>query len=76
MNFTFIECIKDCFFEQHVKEPTPGKGTNNASLLDLVLTNNNGFINNVSGKAPLGKSDHSIIEVVLQNHPLPSYTEM
>ena len=60
-----------------MKEPTRGKGTNNASLLDLVLTNNNDFIDNVSLKVPLVKSDHSIIEGVLQNHPSqPSYTEM
>ena len=76
MNFKFIECIRDCFFEQHVKEHTWGRGTNNASLLDLVLTNNNDFIDNVSVKAPLSKSDHSLIEVVLQNYPLPSCTEM
>ena len=60
-----------------MKEPTQGRGTKNASLLDLVLTNNNNFIDSVSVKAPLGKSNHIMIEVTLQNHPsLPSYTEM
>ena len=35
------------------------------------------FIDDVSVKALLGKNNHSIIEVVLQNHlSLPSYTEM
>ena len=69
-NFKFIKCIRDCLFER-------GRGANNALLLDLVLTKNNDFIDNVSVKAPLGKSDHSFIDIVLQNHPsLPSYTEM
>ena len=60
-----------------MKEPTQGRGTSNASLSDLVLTNNNNFIDNVSVKDPLGKCDRSITEGVLQNHPfLSSYTEM
>ena len=77
MNFKFKECIKDCFFELHMKEPTQGRGINNASLSYLVLTSNNDFIDNVLVKDPLGKSDRSITEGVLQNHPfLSSYTEM
>ena len=36
--YRFIETIKDSFLVQHIKAPTRGRGTNQASLLDLVLT--------------------------------------
>ena len=76
MNCKFIECIRDSFFEQHLTEPAQGRGTDNP-FLDLALTDNSDFVDNVSVKAPLGKRDHGIIEVVLPNHPsLPSYTEI
>ena len=46
---------------QHVKEPTRGRGTNNPYLLDLVMTNEEGMIDFINHEAPLGKSDHSLL---------------
>ena len=34
---TFIETVRDCFYHQHIEEPTRRRG-NNPSLLDLVFT--------------------------------------
>ena len=54
------------FFQQNVKSSTTkGRNSDNPSLLDLVLSNNDVLIDNVSLLPPLGKSDHSTIEVLV-----------
>ena len=57
-SFLFIECVHGCYWEQHVKEPTRGRGTDKTSLLDLVLTNEEGMVQELDIEAPLGASDH------------------
>ena len=64
-NYKFLETTRDCFFQQYVKNSTRGRNSDNPSLLDLVLSNNDDLIDNVSLLPPLGKSDHSTIEVLL-----------
>ena len=66
-NYKFLETTRDCFFQQYVKNSTRGRNSDNPSLLDLVLSNNDDLIDNVSLLPPLGKSDHSTIEVLV-NH--------
>ena len=68
MNLKIIGCIKDWFVEHYAKEPTQGRDTNNLLLLDLVLNNNNNFID-VSVDTALGKSNYNTIEVNIQNYP-------
>ena len=34
-----LECIRDCFLFQHVKDPTRYRGQNTPSILDLIITN-------------------------------------
>ena len=53
----FIECIRDNFREQYVMEPTREK-----AVLDLVLCNETGLINDLIVRDPLGSSDHSMVE--------------
>ena len=53
----FVECIRDNFLEQYVMEPTREK-----AVLDLVLCNETGLINDLIVRDPLGKSDHSMVE--------------
>ena len=53
------------FFQQYLKCSTRGRNSDNPSLLDLVLSNNDDLIDNVSLLPPLGKSDHSTIEVLV-----------
>ena len=62
LNHLFIECIRDCFFFQHVTEPTRQRGTDNPSTLDLIFTNEENMIENLVYEAPLGKSDHSVLK--------------
>ena len=54
----FLECIRDCFLYQHVKENTRYRAGSEPSLLDLLLTNEENMINSVSYMPGLGKSDH------------------
>ena len=56
-----VETLKDFFWFKHVFQPTWGRGTSNPSLLDLVLTNDEGMISDMLVGAPLGKSDQSVI---------------
>ena len=57
----FLECLKDCFFFQHITENTRQRGSDAPSLLDLVITNEENLIDKVEILEPLGKSDHSVI---------------
>ena len=62
LNHLFIECIRDCFFFQHVTEPTRQRGTDNPSTLDLIFTNEENMIENLVYAAPIGISDHSVLK--------------
>ena len=59
----FIECIRDCFLLQHVMEPTRFRSDNVPSLLDLIFTNEENMVLNLSTLPGLGKSDHVILKV-------------
>ena len=60
-NYKFHETTRDCFFQQYVKNSIRDSNSDNPSLLDLVMSNTN----NVSLLPPLGKSDHSTVEVLV-----------
>ena len=60
--FNFIECIRDCFLVQHIKEPTRQRGTDSPCTLDLLFTNDENMIKDLKYLAPLGRSDHSIVK--------------
>ena len=57
----FLNAVQDSFLHQHVSEPTRSRGSDNPTLLDLVFTNEDAMINEVSHHSPLGKSDHDVI---------------
>ena len=69
----FLECLKDCLFFQHISENTRQRGCDAPSLLDLVITNEEGLIDNLEILEPLGNSDHSVIsyDIVCEQEPLP-----
>ena len=48
--------VQNCFLTQHVLEPTRGD-----NVLDLILSSNKEFVDNVTVVEPLGTSDHSQI---------------
>ena len=57
----FLEALRDSYLYQHVLEPTRCRGFDEASTLDLIITNEEGQISKLEYNAPLGKSDHSTL---------------
>ena len=57
----FIEAARDCFFHQHVDQPTRRRGNDNPSRLDLIFTNEAMQVTDLSHHSPLGKSDHDVL---------------
>ncbi|XP_009874290.1 PREDICTED: uncharacterized protein LOC104278875 [Apaloderma vittatum] len=53
----FLDCVEDNFLTQLVSEPTRG-----GALLDLLLTNREGLVDNVVVGGLLGLSDHEMID--------------
>ena len=51
---TFLCLVQDNFVTQHVLEPTRA-----ARILDIVLSSQKEFVDNVVIQEPLGSSDHS-----------------
>ena len=51
----------ECFFFQHVLEPTRQRGSDDPSCLDLIFTNEEYMTDNIQFLSPLGHSDHSMI---------------
>ena len=45
--YKFLETIRDCFFQQYVNSSTRGRNSDNPTLLNLVLSNNDDLIDNV-----------------------------
>ena len=68
-HFHFVETTKDCFLVQHVDQPTRGRGDNKPSLLDLVLTDSICPAPTIEYQAPLGPSDHSLINLSFDLQP-------
>ena len=51
---TFINCLRYSFCHQHVTIPTCSRYTQNPSILDLILTNEEGMMSSLSHLRPLG----------------------
>ena len=62
-DFNFIQCLRDNALFQHVICPTRGRMGNRSNILDLVITNEIGMVDEIRYESPLGKSDHSVINV-------------
>ncbi len=59
--FQFRECLRDCFLTQHVTDYTHRRGDQRPSTIDLILTNEENMIEDLSIEAPLGKSHHATL---------------
>ena len=62
MHNRLLEILRDAFLFQHVDMPTRGRVNNQPSLIDLILTNEQGMISDLEILSPLGKSDHACIK--------------
>ena len=57
----FIDCIQDMYWYQHTLTPTRYREGEEPSILDLVFTNEEAMIQQISHQSPIGKSDHSVL---------------
>ena len=57
-----ITCFQDHFLTQHVLKPTRFRHGQNPSTLDLILTNEEGMVQDLLFKPGLGRSDHVILQ--------------
>lgn len=64
--YRFLECYRDCFLSQHVVQPTHHRGDQRANVLDLIFSNEEEMITNLTHDAPLGASHHSTIKFLFQ----------
>ena len=64
----FIVCVRDCFLFQHVLEPTRFRSGNAPSILDLIFTNEEYMISDLSFLPGLGKSDHMVLNFNFKCH--------
>ena len=51
-NYKFLENTRNCFFQPYVKNSTKGRTSDNPSLLDFMISNNDDLIDTVSLLAP------------------------
>ena len=61
----FLDTVTGNFLTQHVDEPTRFREGQTPNMLDLVISNNEQLVQNIVSSAPLGKSDHVVLEVHL-----------
>ena len=54
----FLNTVQDCFLHQHIQYPTRYRHGQEPSILDLILTNEEGLVKNVKYLPGLWKSDH------------------
>jgi hypothetical protein len=60
----FIEMLRDNFLTQEVDKPNRARGDDKPHILDLVITDDLELIQNIEDIGPLGKSDHSMLNIV------------
>ncbi|WAR26475.1 hypothetical protein MAR_012179, partial [Mya arenaria] len=56
--FSFVECLRDNFLNQHVQGVTRYRQGQDPSCLDLLLTDNQTEVENLTLSSKLGASDH------------------
>jgi endonuclease/exonuclease/phosphatase family metal-dependent hydrolase len=57
----FLNCVQDTFLYQHVVEATRYRIGQQANMLDLVFTNEEAMVSDLSSHDPLGGSDHVVL---------------
>ena len=61
----FYDKLNDLFLTQHVHEPTRFREGQRPNILDLVITNDEKLVENLSINPPIGVSDHVVINFEL-----------
>ena len=68
----FLNCTLDNFLHQHVMGITRSRAGQVGNTLDLIFTKEEDYVSEVSFSNPLGRSDHLVINISLNepsNHP-------
>ena len=71
----FISTLHECFLYQHVTEPTRFREGEQPNLLDLILSNEEDMVQDLSYLPPLDKSDHVCLKFSVlhkSQKPVPS----
>ena len=50
----FVETLRDLYLYQHITDPTHYRANQRPNTLDLVITNEEGMVDNVALRAPVG----------------------
>ena len=61
----FIEALQDCYLFQHITEPTRYRDNERSHILDLILSSEEGMVQDSSYHPPIGESGHAC----LTTHP-------
>jgi len=61
----FVEALRDAYFVQMVDEPTRFRSNQSSNILDLVLCNDDNWVDNIQHLPPIGKSDHELLLISL-----------
>lgn len=69
----FVECVRDTYLVQHVKQPTRIRLGNEPSVLDLIFTNEEGMISELDFLPGLGRSDHVLISFHFNCYIIPDF---
>ena len=56
----FIECVRDLYLYQHVKQAIRYRNYQTANILDLIFSNEENLVVKVQHRTSLGSSDHLI----------------
>ena len=72
----FIDIVQKNFLIQHVQSATRARGSDTPHLLDLVLTDTQEIIQDITTHSPLGKSDHTVLKIIckLETHRMDNYS--
>ena len=57
----FYDACQDRFLQQHVRECTRSRGSDEPSLIDLILTHDQMEVEDLRYLPPIGKSDHCVL---------------
>lgn len=65
----FLQCTQENYLNQIIESPTHFRGTQNPTLIDLLLTNEENFIINQGIHPPFGKSHHAVLTFTIDLNP-------
>ena len=57
----FVECLRDAYLYQHVTSSTHSTAVQKANILDLIMTNEELMVEDLTHDPPLGKSHHDCL---------------